>query len=76
MDVRGQFERGDGVAVETRSGELVARGLVGYDKDTLARILGRRSDEVAALLQRTAVDPVVHRNDMLLANGGPTPETP
>ncbi|MCA9514856.1 MAG: glutamate 5-kinase, partial [Myxococcales bacterium] len=66
--VRGQFVRGDAVAIAGPDGAVVARGLVGYDHETLARIRGQRSDAAAELLDRAAIDPVVHRNDMVLAD--------
>lgn len=74
VGVEGLFVRGDGVTVLGPDGEVVARGLVGYDHDTLARIMGLRSDAIAALLDRTGVDPVIHRNDLVL--GGPNPRHP
>ncbi|MFO0745674.1 MAG: glutamate 5-kinase [Myxococcota bacterium] len=64
--VEGWFERGDAVAVKGPDGAIVARGLVGYDARTLDQIRGLRSDAVAERLQRSAIDPVVHRNDLVL----------
>lgn len=69
--IHGQFSRGDAVAISGPDGSVVARGLVGYDHETLARIHGQRSDAAAELLERAAIDPVVHRNDMVLAEDHP-----
>jgi len=66
VGIRGQFSRGDAVTIEGPTGEVVARGLVGYDHETVAAIQGMRSDLVAEQLERAAVDPVVHRNDLVL----------
>ena len=71
--VHGAFASGDGVLIEGPDGEPIARGLVGYDHQTLARIQGRKSDDISRLLDRTGVDPVVHRNDMVLVTGEQQP---
>jgi len=65
--VRGAFDAGDSVLIEDPLGTEIARGVVGYDHATLARIRGMKSDEVSRLLDLTGVAPVVHRNDMVLA---------
>ena len=67
VGVEGWFERGDGVAVKGPDGAIVARGLVGYDTKTLMIIQGMRSDAVAEKLQKSAIEPVIHRNDLVLA---------
>ena len=67
LAVRGGFEPGDGVLIEALDGEPIARGLVAYDYETLVRICGKKTDEIAQILERAGVDPVVHRNDMVLS---------
>lgn len=67
--VRGLFGVGDSVLIEDPLGNEIARGVVGYDHTTLARIRGMKTDEIAKLLDLTGVDPVVHRNDMVLVTG-------
>lgn len=67
IGVQGHFELGDAVEIRGPEGELVGRGLVGYDHKTLEQIRGLRSDVVADRLGRALIDPVVHRNDLVLA---------
>jgi glutamate 5-kinase len=65
--VSGHFSAGDGIEIIGPDGEVIARGLVGYDAKTLEDIRGLRSDVVAERLGRSVIDPVVHRNDLVLS---------
>ncbi len=64
--VEGEFARGDPVAVLDPAGKAVAQGLAEYDAGEVARIMGRRSDEHAALLGYAPRSAVIHRNQMVL----------
>ena len=61
--VEGQFARGDLVTIEGPVGTL-ARGLAEYDAGEVARLLGRRSDDHAAILGYAPRAALVHRNHM------------
>ncbi|MFN5010777.1 MAG: glutamate 5-kinase [Gammaproteobacteria bacterium] len=63
---RGRFERGDTVSVCTADGREVARGIVAYGDAEAARIIGRRSADIAALLGYTGRDELIHRDDLVL----------
>ena len=63
--VSGGFARGDLVTIEGPGG-AVARGLSEYDAPDAARLLGRRSDEHAALLGHAPRAALVHRNHLAL----------
>ncbi|MBW6528309.1 glutamate 5-kinase [Sphingomonas sp. RHCKR7] len=63
--VEGAFARGDLVTIEGPAG-TIARGLAEYDSAEAARLLGRRSDEQAALLGYAPRAALVHRNHMAL----------
>ncbi|WP_425230432.1 glutamate 5-kinase [Sphingomonas sp.] len=63
--VDGGFARGDLVTIEAPDG-IVARGLAEYDVADAARLLGRRSDEHAALLGYAPRAALVHRNHLAL----------
>jgi len=63
--VEGTFARGDLVAITGPAGPI-ARGLSEYDAAEAARLLGRRSDEHAALLGYAPRAALVHRNHMAL----------
>lgn len=64
--VSGTFSRGDLIVIIGPDGRPLARGLSEYDAADAARITGRRSDEVAAILGHTPRACLVHRNHMAL----------
>jgi glutamate 5-kinase len=63
--VEGGFVRGDLVTIEGPGG-TVARGLAEYDAADAARLLGRQSDDHAALLGYAPRSALVHRNHLAL----------
>ncbi|WP_374294196.1 glutamate 5-kinase [Sphingomonas sp.] len=63
--VEGRFDRGDLVTIEGPRG-TIARGLCEYDAADAARLLGRRSDEQAAILGYAPRAALVHRNHLAL----------
>jgi glutamate 5-kinase len=63
---RGRFDRGDTVSVFTAEGTEVARGIVAYSDADAARIMGRRSSEIAELLGFRGRDEMIHRDDLVL----------
>lgn len=65
MRLDGRFHRGDLVSIEGPAGPL-ARGLSEYHADEAARLLGRRSDEHAAILGYAPRAALVHRNHLAL----------
>jgi len=64
--VRGNFQRGDAVAVVNHQGENLARGLVQYSAEQLQRIRGRRSSEITEILGFAYTDVIIHRGDMVM----------
>jgi glutamate 5-kinase len=63
---RGRFDRGDTVSVFTVDGLEIARGIVAYSDADAARIMGRRSSEIADLLGFRGRDEMIHRDDLVL----------
>ena len=63
---RGRFDRGDTVSVFSADGREVARGIVAYSDADAARIMGRRSREIADLLGFRGRDEMIHRDDLVL----------
>ncbi|MBD8701010.1 glutamate 5-kinase [Sphingomonas sp. CFBP 13714] len=61
----GGFVRGDLVTIEGPAG-TVARGLAEYDAADTARLLGRHSDDHAAILGYAPRSALVHRNHLAL----------
>jgi glutamate 5-kinase len=62
--VTGRFGRGDPVTIAGPEG-LLATGLARYDSAEAARIAGRRSGEIEALLGYPGRAALVHRDDMV-----------
>jgi glutamate 5-kinase len=63
---RGQFERGDTVSVLAPNGAEVARGIVAYSDADAARIIGRKSSEIEALLGFRGRAEMIHRDDLVI----------
>jgi glutamate 5-kinase len=63
---RGRFDRGDTVSVLTADGAEIARGMVAYSDVDAARIMGRKSSEIAAILGFRGRDEMIHRDDLVL----------
>lgn len=65
VQVRGEFRPGDLVRVIDTDGAEVARGLVNYSHDEIARIAGRRSAELEGILGYKGYDEVIHRDNLV-----------
>lgn len=66
----GDFFRGDCVVIRDPAGGEVGRGLIGYDSARAARIIGRNSRDIAAILGVEGRVALIHRDDMALASDG------
>jgi glutamate 5-kinase len=67
--VEGAFERGDAVVIRGVDGREIGRGLVAYAREDAARIIGKRTSEIAAILGFAGRAALVHRDDMVLSRG-------
>jgi glutamate 5-kinase len=65
--VEGAFERGDAVVIRGPDGREIGRGLVAYAREDAARIIGKRTSEIAAILGYAGRAALVHRDDMVLS---------
>lgn len=63
---RGRFERGDTVGVLGPDGIEIARGLIAYSDKDAARIMGRKSAEIEALLGFRGSAEMIHRDDLVI----------
>jgi glutamate 5-kinase len=63
--VEGRFDKGDCVAIEDEAGHRLALGLVNYAADEVARLKGRRSEEIEAVLGYRGRSVVIHRDDLV-----------
>ena len=66
--VSGDFEKGDCVRLTDPSGLPVGVGLAAYAAEDAARIRGRRSDEIEAILGYRGASVLIHRDDMVLSD--------
>jgi len=64
--VEGTFDRGDAVVIRASDGRELGRGLIAYAKADAARIIGRKSSEIATILGISRCDELIHRDDMAL----------
>jgi glutamate 5-kinase len=62
----GRFERGDTVSVLGPDGTEMARGISAYADSDAARIIGRRSGDIEAILGYRGRDEMIHRDDLVL----------
>jgi glutamate 5-kinase len=69
VSAAGRFERGDTVSVLAPDGAEVARGIVAYADADAARIMGRKSSEIEALLGFSGRAEMIHRDDLVILNG-------
>jgi len=67
--VDGKFVRGEMVACLDPSGREVARGLVNYNAEESARIIGRPSREIQSILGYVDEPELIHRDNMILVEG-------
>lgn len=63
--VRGMFFRGDPVTIEGPAGPI-ARGLAEYDATEAAKLLGKRSEDHAAILGYAPRSALVHRDHLVM----------
>jgi glutamate 5-kinase len=64
--VEGSFERGDAVAVKSRDGRELARGLSAYSSADARAIAGHKSGEIEAVLGYRGRDEMIHRDDLVV----------
>src|SRR6202050_3545995 len=62
----GRFDRGDTVSIIGPDGSEVARGICAYSDTDAARIIGRKTADIEAVLGFRGRDEIVHRDDLVL----------
>jgi glutamate 5-kinase len=65
LEVSGDFEQGEMVAIEDHCGQEFARGLVNYSAVELQQIKGMRTEQAADVLGRACAE-AIHRNNMVV----------
>jgi glutamate 5-kinase len=64
--IEGAFGRGDAVVVRGPDGAEIGRGLIAYDAEDAAKIKGRSSADIPAILGFTGRTEMIHRDDLVL----------
>ena len=64
--VEGAFGVGAAVRIVDLEGREIARGLVNYSSEEIARIKGRKTKEIEAILGRKDFDEIIHRNNLVV----------
>ncbi|MFM9850166.1 MAG: glutamate 5-kinase [Hyphomicrobiaceae bacterium] len=65
--VEGTFDRGDAVVIRAADGRELGRGLIAYSDADAARIIGKKSGEIARILGYDGRAELIHRDDMALS---------
>ncbi|MSO55290.1 MAG: glutamate 5-kinase [Rhodospirillales bacterium] len=68
--IEGGFRRGDAVLVKTADGREIGRGLSAYSADDARLIKGHKTSEIETLLGYRGRDEMIHRDDLVLSDGG------
>lgn len=68
--VEGDFRPGQTVSVINPEGSEIARGIVNFSAEEVARIMGAKTAEIRAMLGRERSHEVIHRNNMAVAQNG------
>ena len=69
VDANGAFRRGDMVRVLAPDDGEIAKGLANYDIGETRRILGRKSDQIEAILGYVDEQELVHRDNLVVLGG-------
>ena len=67
IEVQGEFERGDVIAVRDPAGVEIARGLANYGSAEARLIARKPSSEFERLLGYTGEPEMIHRDNLVLA---------
>lgn len=65
-NIKGDFQKGDAVVLESPKGIELARGLTAYSSADAIRIQGHKTNEIETLLGYRGRDELIHRDDMVL----------
>ncbi len=66
VKIEGTFARGDAVLVRGPDGIEVGRGLVAYDREDAAKIIGQNSERIEGILGYSGRSEMIHRDDLVM----------
>jgi glutamate 5-kinase len=67
VEVKGEFHRGDVIAVRSLAGAEIARGLANYSSSEARLIARKPSSEFERLLGFSAEPEMIHRDNLVLS---------
>lgn len=65
-EVRGDFKRGDVIAVLSPEGDELARGLAGYSSSDTVRIAGHHTEEIEGILGFIEQPELIHKDNLVI----------
>ena len=65
-EVRGDFKRGDVIAVRSPEGDELARGLAGYSSSDTVRIAGHHTEEIEGILGFIEQPELIHKDNLVI----------
>ena len=65
-EVRGDFKRGDVIAVLSPEGDELARGLAGYSSSDTVRIAGHHTEEIDGILGFIEQPELIHKDNLVI----------
>jgi glutamate 5-kinase len=75
LRIEGTFDRGDAVLIRTEDGRELGRGMSAYAHEDAARIVGKKSKDIAGILGYEGRSEMVHRDDMALSPNSGSPNS-
>ncbi len=64
--IQGEFEIGDAVTCEDATGKAFAKGLTNYSSKEIAKIRGKKTGAIEAILGYKDYDEVIHRDNLVI----------
>ena len=62
----GHFDMGDIIDIADRKGRIIGKGVINYNYQELNKIMGKKTDEIKAILGDTFFNEVINRDDMII----------
>lgn len=66
IEVEGNFDQGDLVAIINENAEEIGKGLVNYSAEDIKKIKGQHSDKISEILGYVNRSDVIHRDNMVI----------
>lgn len=68
VQVKGPFTAGQVVTIQNEAEFEIARGIVSYSSEEIAKVAGRKSSEMAQILNKQGPQEIVHRDRLIVFN--------